>query len=166
VLQYHSGDKYATAATEAKVVEYGVRGFPSMYFNGKNLVSGGSTGSYAQQTAVIDRELAKTPSVAIGASMSLSGGITVNITVSNTSTAVVTTVKLYVILYEDLGIDEHHYTVRDIVTPLTLPSLAPGASQDLSAKSSYTGSTTTLNAVVYVKASNGEILQAALAKIG
>ncbi len=70
------------------------------------------------------------------------------------------------VLYEDQGTGEHHYTVRDIVTPLNIASLAAGASQDLSAKSSYTGSTTKLSAVVYVKASNGEILQAALAKIG
>ncbi len=89
-----------------------------------------------------------------------------NVTVSNTGTAAVTGAKLYVVLYEDLGTGEYHYTVRDILTPLSIDSLGSGASQQFAAKSSYAGSTAKLNAVVYLKASTGEILQAALAKIG
>jgi hypothetical protein len=164
-LQYHSGDKYATPATEAKVTEYGVRGFPSMYFNGGNLVAGGSNASYSQQTAVIDRELAKAPTVSIGGSLKLTGGITVAANVTNTGTAVISNAKLMMVLYEDLGTDEHHYVVRDILTPTAVASLAPGATQQFSVKSSYAGSTAKLNAVVYLRASNGEILQAALAQI-
>ena len=137
-----------------------------MYFNGKNLVSGGSNASYSQQTAVVDRELAKAPTVAIEASLKLTGGITVTVTVTNTSSAEVADAKQYVVLYEDLGTDEHHYTVRDILTSVTITSLAPGATQQFSLNSGYQGSTAKLNAVVYLKASNGEILQAALAKIG
>jgi len=93
-------------------------------------------------------------------------GISVTVKITNTGASVVANAKLYVVLYEDLGTDEHHYTVRDILTPLTLGSLAPGATQQLSASSTYSGSTAKLNAVVYLKSSTGEILQAALATIG
>ncbi|MHA2066843.1 MAG: hypothetical protein ACXABY_20935, partial [Candidatus Thorarchaeota archaeon] len=85
MLQYHYSDTYATPATEAKASEYVVRGYPSMFFNGGNLVIGGSNSSYNQQRIAIERELAKTPSVAIVASLNLSGGITVTATLTNTS---------------------------------------------------------------------------------
>ena len=137
-----------------------------MAFNGGNLLvgAGSDLSAYNQQTTKINQELAKTPAVAIGASMSLSGGIDIKVQVSNTSSAAITGARLYIVLYEDLGTGEHHYTVREIGTPQTIASLAPGANQELSATSGYTGSTAKLNAVVYLKASNGEILQAALAK--
>ena len=163
MLQYHSGDKYATAATEAKAAEYGVRGFPSMYFNGANLVVGGSNASYSQQKTVLDKELAKTPSAAIAATLKTTGGITISATISNTGAAAITDAKLYVVLYEDLGADEHRYTVRDILAPAAVASLAPGVTREFSFSSSYTGSTANLNTVVYLKAADGEILQAALA---
>ncbi len=163
MLQYHYNDKYATPATEAKVAEYGVRSVPSIFFNGGNLVVGGSSASYNQQTTEIERELAKTPSVAIVATLNLSGAITVTATLTNTSNTAISNARLFVVLYEDLGTDEHHYTVRDIVAPVTIANLAPGATQQFSINSSYTGSTANLNAVVYLKATNGEILQTALA---
>ena len=163
MLQYHYNDKYATSATEAKVVEYGVRGFPTMFFNGGNPLIGGSNASYNKQTTVIENELAKTPPVAIVATLNLSGGITVAATLTNTSSTAISNVGLCVVIYEDLGTDEHHYTVRDILVPLTIASLAPGATQQFSINSSYTGSTANIHAVVYLKASNGEVLQAALA---
>ena len=163
VLQYHYNDTYATSATEAKSVEYGVRGFPTMFFNGGNLLIGGSNASYNKQTTVIEEELAKTPPVAIVATLNLSGGITVAATLTNTSNTAISNVELFVVLYEDLGTDEHYYTARDILVPLTIASLAPGATQQFTLNSNYTGGTANIHAVVYLKASNGEILQAALA---
>jgi hypothetical protein len=165
VLQYHSGDKYATSATEARVSEYGVRGFPTIFFNGANPVigAGSEAAAYASQTTVINKELAKVPAVAITATMSTSGGIKVSVNLTNVSAAAITNAKLYVVLYEDIGTAEHHYLVRDIVTPQNITSLAAGGSQQFTASSTYAGSTTKLNAVVFVRASNGEVLQAVLA---
>ncbi|XUX00699.1 MAG: hypothetical protein TUN42_01585 [Dehalogenimonas sp.] len=161
-MQYHSGDKYATPATESRATEYNVRGFPSMYFNGGNLVMGGTDSSYTQQKAVIDRELAKPPSVAVASTMKTDGGITVTATVTNTSSAAVTNAKFYVVLFEDLGFDEHRYTVRDIPAPVAAVNLAPGESQQFNVSSAYAGAAANLKAVAYLKSSNGEILQAAL----
>ncbi|PPD59211.1 hypothetical protein [Dehalogenimonas etheniformans] len=161
-MQYHSGDKYATPATESKATEYNVRGFPSMYFNGGNLVMGGTDSSYAQQRVVIERELAKPPAVAIVSTMKTGGGITVTATVTNISAAAVTNAKFYVVLFEDLGFDEHYYTVRDIPAPVSAVNLAPGESRQFNISSAYSGTATTIKAVVYLKASNGEILQATL----
>ncbi len=163
MLQYHINDAYAISANAKKADEYGVLYFPSMFFNGGNLLLGGSESSYNKQTTAIERELAKTPPVAIAATISFSGGITVDATFTNTSNATVSDGNLYVVLYEDLGNDEHHYTVRDILEPQDIASLAAGASQQLSVTSNYSGGTANLHAVVYIKASDGEILQAALA---
>jgi len=126
---------------------------------------GGSDSSYDQQTTVINKELAKTPSVAIVASMNTSADMAISATVGNTSTSAVLNAKLYVVIYEDLGLSEHHFTVRDIVAPVTVSNLSPGVSQQFNAVSSYSGSKSNLKAVVYLKASNGEILQAALAAV-
>ncbi|APV43681.1 hypothetical protein Dform_00321 [Dehalogenimonas formicexedens] len=161
-MQYHSGDKYATPSTEAKAAEYNVRGFPSMYLNGGNLIIGGSDASYVQQKAVIDRELAKTPVVAIASTMKTSGSISVSTTVTNTGASSISNAKLYVVLFEDLGFDEHHYTVRDLPAPITVAGLAAGASQQFNISSAYNGTSANLKAVVYLKAANGEVLQAAL----
>jgi hypothetical protein len=162
VLQYHSDDTYATPATEAKANEYGIRGFPSMYFDGGNVVMGGSDSSYDQQTAVINRELAKTPPVAIVSTMVTSGSLKVSATITNTSNSSIFNSKLYVVIFEDLGTSEHHFTVRDIATPVTVTGLLPGTSQQFTVNSSYSESKNAIKAVVYLKASNGEILQAAL----
>jgi hypothetical protein len=134
-----------------------------MFFNGGSPLIGGSNASYNKQTTVIENELAKIPSVAIVATLNLSGGITVVATLTNTSNTAISNVELFVVLYEDLGTDEHHYTVRDVLEPLTIASLAPGATQQFSINSSYAGGTANIHAVVYLKASNDEVLQAALA---
>ena len=110
-----------------------------------------------------EEELAKTPPVAIAATVSMSGNITVDVTFANTGSSAISGAELYVVLYEDLGEDEHHYTVRDILEPQEIASLAAGASQQISVTSNYSGSTANLHAVVFIKALDGEILQAALA---
>ena len=165
VLQYHSGDTYATKATEARIADYGNRGFPTIFFDGANPIigAGSETSAYAAQTAAITKELAKAPTAAITAGMTVSGGIKVTAIITNTSSAAINIAQLRVVLYEDIGTSEHHYAVRDILTPLAVASLAPGASQQFTVPSTYSGSTANLNAVVFMQASNGDILQAALA---
>jgi len=165
VLQYHSGDNYATKATEARIAEYGNRGFPTIFFNGASpLIGAGSESSaYTAQTAAINKELAKAPQVAIAGTMSTSSGIKVNVSIGNTGSAAISGAQLRVVLYEDIGTGEHHYAVRDILTPLVIGALAPGDGRQFTATSAYSGSTAKLNAVIFIEASNGDILQAALA---
>ena len=165
VLQYHSGDSYATKATEARIADYGNRGFPTVIFDGANpLIGAGSEASaYTTQGAAINKELAKAPVVAITATMSVSGGIKISVTIANTGSAAISSARLRVVLYEDIGTSEHHYAVRDIVTPMAISNLAAGGGQQFTATSTYAGGTARLNAVVFVEASNGDTLQAALA---
>jgi hypothetical protein len=165
VLQYHSDDSYATKSTEARIAEYGNRGFPTIFFNGASpLIGAGSEASaYAAQTAAINKELAKTPVAAITATMSVSGGIKVNATVGNTGASAISGAQLRVVIVEDVGASEHHYVVRDIMSPLVIGTLSPGIGRQFTASSSYSGNTARLSAVVFIEASNGDILQAALA---
>ena len=143
--------------------EYGVRYIPAMSFNGGSILIAPTITSYTKQAPYIEQELAKTPPIAIASTVSIFGNITVNVTFANTSSSAISDAELYVVLYEDLGEDEHHYTVRDILEPQDIASLAAGASQQISVTSNYNGGTANLHAVVFVKASDGEILQAALA---
>lgn len=85
------------------------------------------------------------------------------VAVTNTGAAALSGLKLYVVLYEDLGTAEHHYTVRDVLPPVAIGGLGSGAGQQFSVKSSYGGSQTNLQAVVFIKSASGEVLQAALA---
>ena len=137
-----------------------------MFFDGANPLMGGSGASYDQQTPVIVKELAKTATVAVVGTAKFSGGITVDVDLANVSGTAISGAKLMVVLYQDLGTDEHHYCVRDVLAPTALPGLEPGVTLHFSVKSSYSGSTAKLGAVVYVQASNGEILQAGLATTG
>jgi hypothetical protein len=163
VLQYHLSDEYSTSETEDMGQEYSVRYIPAMSFNGGDIFIPPTITSYSKQAPYIEEELAKTPPVAIAATVSMSGNITVDVTFANTSSSAISGAELYVVLYEDLGEDEHHYTVRDILEPQEIASLAAGASQQISVTSNYSGSTANLHAVVFIKALDGEILQAALA---
>jgi hypothetical protein len=165
VLQYHSGDSYATGATEARIADYGNRGFPTILFDGANPIigAGSEASAYTAQTAAINKELAKVPAVAITETMTVTGGIKVTATIANTSSAAINGAQLRVVLYEDIGANEHHYAVRDILTPIAVGTLAPGAGQQFTVSSTYSGSTSKLNAVVFIQGSNGDILQAALA---
>jgi hypothetical protein len=92
------------------------------------------------------------------------GGIRISAAVQNIASAAMTDAKLKVVLYEDLGTDEHHYVVRDILPPVTISGLQSGATQNFTLSSSYSGTTGNLNAVVFVQTPSGEILQAALAQ--
>ena len=164
VLQYHSGDKYATPETEARVKEYKVRGFPTMFFNGGNSVVGGSSGSYGQYSAVVNKELTKQGSVSIVGVMTSRGGtISLDITVTNISDSHITNVKLMAVVYEDLGIDEHHYVVRDILPPYEIASVSSRQKQTFSLSADFPGSLTSLKAVVFLQSPSGQVLQSAIA---
>jgi hypothetical protein len=158
VLQYHSNDKYATPATEARVKDYKVKGFPTLMFDGITPVMGGSTGSYNQQSTTISKELAKR--AVIGLTITSKSDGTSSVSVANLSGAGISNAKLMAVVYQDLGTDEHHFVVREILPPVVL-SMAPGAQQSFDFKSTYEGAN--LNTVTFVQAGNGEVLQAAAA---
>lgn len=165
VLQYHSGDKYATPETEAKVKEYNVKGFPTIFFNGGNSVVGGGSGNYAQYSTVVNSELTKQSSVSIVGAMTLSGGtLSLNVTVTNISGSAITNVKLMAVLYSDYGTEEHHYVVRDILPPSNIASLSAGETQKFSLSSDFRDSLSSLRAVLFVQSSSGQILQSAIAQ--
>ncbi len=164
VLQYHSGDKYATPETEARVKEYKVQGFPTMFFNGGNSVVGGGTGSYGQYSAVVNKELTKQGSLTIGGVMTSSGGrISIDVTIANTSVNDISNVKLIAVVYEDLGIDEHHYVVRDILPPSEIASVSSGQKQTFNLSADFPGSLSSLKAVVFLQSPSGQVLQLAIA---
>ena len=164
VLQYHSGDKYATPETEAKVGEYKVKGFPTMFFNGGNSVVGGGSGNYGQYSAVVNRELTKQSSVSIvGVMTSRSGTISLDVTITNISDSAVTSVKLMAVVYEDIGTEEHHYVVRDILPPSGIASLPPGETQKFSLSSDFRDSLSSLRAVLFLQSPAGQVLQSAIA---
>jgi hypothetical protein len=165
VLQYHSGDKYATPKTEAKVTEYKVDGFPTIFFNGGNSTVGGgsSSGCYDRYKPIVNTETAKISPVNLTGTMTVNGSsITINSTVINTGTSSITNAKLMAVLVEDIGTAEHHYVVRDILTPSAINSLAPGAQQTFNPNITYSGTTTNLKAVLFVQSSSGTILQSVL----
>ena len=163
VLQYHLGDTYSNSKTEDKAVEYGVVYPPTLLFNGGHLLIGSTEGSYVKQSTVIEQELAKVPSLAMVAASELSTSAAIDVTMTNTGTLAILNSTLFFVLYEDLGTDEYHYTVREIIDPQAIPSLEAGVTKQVSVTSSYAGNMTNIYVVVYLKGSNGEILQAALA---
>ena len=134
-----------------------------MFFNGGNSVGGGWSGCYDQYKAVVNTELAKGSYATIAGTMTISGNsITLNSTVSNTGGSHITNVKLMAVLFEDLGAAEHHYVVRDILTPSVIGSLAPGTQQQFHLSSDYRGVATNLKAVLFLRSSSGQIIQAVL----
>jgi len=164
VLQYHSGDKYATSETEAKVKEYNVKGFPTIFFNGGNAVLGGGSGNYAQYSDVVNRELTKQSSVSITGVTTLSGSImSLDVTITNISGSAITNVKLMAVLYSDYGTEEHHYVVRDILLPSNIATLSAGETQKFNLTSDWPGGVSGLKAVIFLQSSSGQILQSAIA---
>ena len=164
VLQYHAGDEYATPETEAKVQEYKVRGFPSIFFNGGNSVVGGGSSNYDQYSNVVNRELAKQSSVSIAGVMTSSGGtLSLDVTITNISDSPITGVKLMAVIYEDIGTEEHHYVVRDILPPSEIASLSAGETQTFSLSSDSLDNLPSLRAVLFLQSSSGEVLQSAMA---
>jgi hypothetical protein len=163
VLQYHSGDDYATSKTEAKVDEYKVEGFPSMFFNGGNLVKGGGEGSYNKYSTIVSQELKKTCPASMAGGMTFSGNaISLKAAATNISNSSITDAKMIAVVYEDLGTDEHHYVVRDIRTLSKIATLAPGATQQFTLSSSLSGSLSKMRAVFILQSSSGQVLQSVL----
>jgi hypothetical protein len=163
-LQYHSSDQYATSETEAKVKEYKVRGFPTMFFNGGNETVGGGEGNYNQYKTMVSSLLTRQSFIRIVGQMTASGGsISIKATVINSGNNPITDVKFMAVVYEDIGTEEHHYVVQDILPPSEVISLAPAASREFSLNSDFLGSSPNLKVVLFLQATSGEILQAALA---
>ncbi|MFZ1914026.1 MAG: hypothetical protein WBQ62_01420 [Dehalococcoidales bacterium] len=165
VLEYHSGDNEATSKTEAKVLEYKVSGFPTIFFNGGTATIGGTAGNstacYQRYKPIINQLTGTISPVNITGTMTVNGkAITINSTVANTSGSPVANAKLTAVLYEDLGTDQHHYVVRDILTPSAIGNLNPGSQQTFNLASTYSGNTANLKAVLYVQTSSGQIIQA------
>jgi hypothetical protein len=167
VLQYHSGDSYATKATEARVQEYKVKGFPSMFFNGGNVISGGSEQSYNQYSKLLSSMTSadsfKKTLVNINGTFSATDSNPVNATVNNLGSSEIKSARLMAVIFEDLGTSEHRYTVREVLTPAAIASLQPQMAQKFGFKPAATGRN--LKAVIFLQAPNGEILQSTLVNL-
>ena len=95
--------------------------------------------------------------------MTISGSsINLSSTVSNTGGSAIDNVKLMAVLFEDIGTAEHHYVVRDILRPTIISSLAQGTQQQFNLVSDYRGDSVILKAVLFLRSSSGQILQAVL----
>jgi len=165
VLQYHSGDKSATPETEARVQEYRVRAFPTIFFNGTQTVVGSASvsSSYQRYGAVINKELAKEPPLTIEAVMTASAtGISLSIEVENTGNDSITRAELIAVVYEDTGTAEHHYIVRDMLRS-AISSIASGEKQAFSLSANFPGGTSKLKAVAFVQLPSHQVLQSTLA---
>ncbi len=135
-----------------------------MFFNGGNSVVGGSASSYSQYSTVVNKELKKPSSVSIVGVITSSGGtISLDVTVTNISDSHITNIKLMAVVYEDVGTDEHHYVVRDILPPSEIASLSPGETQKFSLSSDFPGSLSSLKAVLFLQSPSGQVLQSAIA---
>jgi hypothetical protein len=163
VLQYHSGDKYATKATEAKIAESGAPGFPTMLLDGglgSNVVVGGSSGTLNQYKALIQAELLKPKTVDLAGTMGISSGISIEVSVANLAATDLNSTSLNAVIYEDLGVEQHHFVVQDILPPLSISALAPQTPQQFKFKSDLTGNLSGKTAVIFLKSRSGEVLQA------
>ena len=134
-----------------------------MFFNGGNAAVGGGTGCYDRYKPIVNTEIAKGSFVIINGTMTISGSsVNLSSTVSNTGSSPIDNVKLLAVLFEDIGTAEHHYVVRDILTPTTISSLVSGSQQQFNLVSDYRGDSVNLKAVLFLRSSSGQILQAVL----
>ena len=134
-----------------------------MFFNGGNAAVGGGTGCYDRYKPIVNTEIAKGSFVIINGTMTISGSsVNLSSTVSNTGSSPIDNVKLLAVLFEDIGTAEHHFVVRDILTPTTISSLASGSQQQFNLVSDYRGDSVNLKAVLFLRSSSGQILQAVL----
>lgn len=127
---------------------------------------GGGSRNYDQYSDVVNSELAKQSSVSIAGVMTSSGGtLSLDVTITNIGDSPITGVKLMAVIYEDLGTEEHHYVVRDILPPSEIASLPAEETQKLSLISDFLDSLPSLGAVLFLQSSSGEVLQSAIAII-
>ena len=134
-----------------------------MFFNGGNAAVGGGTGCYDRYKPIVNTEIAKGSFVIINGTMTISGSsVNLSSTVSNTGSSPIDNVKLLAVLFEDIGTAEHHFVVRDILTPTTISSLVSGSQQQFNLVSDYRGDSVNLKAVLFLRSSSGQILQAVL----
>jgi thiol-disulfide isomerase/thioredoxin len=165
VLEYHSGDKSATPETEARAVEYRIRAYPTIIFNGSRSVVGSASmsNSYQRYVAVINTELAKAPPVTVKATMTASGTqVSLDINVGNSGISGITDAELIAVVYEDTGTEEHHYIVRDMLRS-SISSIAPDEQQTFNLSADFPGGISRLKAVAFVQLPSHLVLQSTLA---
>lgn len=138
-----------------------------MFFNGGNVITGGSDQSYSQYSKLLSSmtsaDSAKKSQVNISSSFSTAESSPLNASVTNLGSSEIKSAKLMAVTFEDLGTSEHHYTVREILTPASVSSLQPGTAQKFSFKPGAAGSN--LKAVIFLQLSTGEVLQATLVNL-
>ncbi len=158
-MEYHHNDQYATNATEARAADYSVLGLPVILFDGARWQMASTDDLYEQQAAPIEAAMAKEAPLSLSLTAGFGeGGIALDITAQNMSSAVISGAELRAVVYEDLGRQERHYVARDVMPPISMAELAPGVEQQYEMVSSYSGSN--LNVAVFVQAASGEGLQA------
>jgi hypothetical protein len=164
LLEYHTSDMYANAATQAVFLAYGVTGTPTVFFDGANPVLGGSKvvqDNYNMYRGKINAESTQPSPAAIVATKSYgSTALQINVQLTNISTQPLSGVQLVGVTYTDSGKSEYRAIVNDISSPVTA-SLAPGETQNLELTLPRPASV--VQTVVLLKSGN-RILQGALAK--
>jgi hypothetical protein len=130
-----------------------------MFFNGGNMITGGSDESYNQYSKVISTESAKKSQVNISGTFEANS---VNASVTNLGSGEIKNVKLMAVTFENLGTSEHRYTVREILTPNSIAILQSRVAQKFSFKPGSTGSN--IKIVLFLQSASGEILQSALVR--
>jgi hypothetical protein len=131
-----------------------------MYFNGANLVSGGSDRSYNQYVQVLSKESEKFSPIDLKGTMTINNGTIIEAQVTNTSNEDINSGKVMAVIFEDLGTSQYHYVVRDILAPVSITTLPPQASEKYSLKSGAV--IQNAKTVLYVQLNSGEILQSVL----
>ncbi len=127
---------------------------------GSNAVVGGSTGTQNQYDRLIQAELAKPWTVELSGTASAGAGISTEVAVTNLGSTALSNTTLNAVIYEDMGAEQHHFVVQDILAPVNIASLAPQVAQQFKFKSDLTGNLSAKAVVIFLKAQSGEILQA------
>lgn len=174
VLEYHVSDSHAVSDVSTKTNLYSISGYPTVIFDGTTTKAGANpdsgSGSDYEQLCYDAYSSTLTTRLAVGASVSITGEVTVassiaavSATVSNESSGTLSNFTINAVLYEDLNESEFRFVVRDILAPETVASLASGATETYSANSeTLTGvDTSNIGVIVFVQSSSdNEVLNA------
>ena len=159
VLEYHTKDQWAFRETEALYSSYDVEGTPSVFFDGKNGVAGGSDASYlyARYKRITEKELTARELLTLSAARAsdIIPGI-INVKLTNISEETFTDLQLIGVAYQDFGTERHHFLVSDI-SAVNVPEIRPGDSLEL--EISFETQASLLNTVLFVKSVTGQIIQ-------
>jgi hypothetical protein len=174
LLEWHTSDSYSTAETLEQADAYNLNflgGYttPTVVFNGSFMPLGLGLKSYDEYKARFDDLKGQKSSIFITTSVKTAGGKSaVTITLKNQTGQDIQGASLYGVVYENRGLAEYHYVVRDVMKNTSdewvMVDLAAGASAtfQLQADKLYTASS--YGMVVILKSSTGQILQVQKAK--